>query len=241
MGGWSQHGGTRRAGWGAWGGELGGLVGGQWGELGGRWSGQSPPRRLVSLGLKPSRHMAVDGAWSAWSPWSRCDRTCGGGRSIRSRSCTRPPPKNGGQPCPGERHHLRLCNPQPCGTARGVGGLGGPGGTWESMGCTRGFEGAQGTQGAWGDLGGHRGWQGAWGGTWGDLGRHGGLGGAWRAAGGSGLTGMLMAVLCRGGLPARHGAGGLCQPLPAALPGPAGGSGLRAGRALPARLPLPQR
>ncbi|XP_049654923.1 SCO-spondin-like [Accipiter gentilis] len=57
----------------------------------------------------------VDGAWSAWSPWSRCDRTCGGGRSVRSRSCTRPPPKNGGRPCPGERHHLRLCNPQPCG------------------------------------------------------------------------------------------------------------------------------
>ncbi|XP_065689130.1 SCO-spondin-like [Patagioenas fasciata] len=57
----------------------------------------------------------VDGAWSAWSPWSRCDRTCGGGRSIRNRSCTRPPPKNGGQRCPGERHHLRPCNPQPCG------------------------------------------------------------------------------------------------------------------------------
>uniref|UniRef100_A0A8V5G6K1 Uncharacterized protein n=1 Tax=Melopsittacus undulatus TaxID=13146 RepID=A0A8V5G6K1_MELUD len=57
----------------------------------------------------------VDGAWSPWSPWSRCDRTCGGGRSLRSRSCTRPPPKNGGEPCPGERHQLRLCNPQPCG------------------------------------------------------------------------------------------------------------------------------
>ncbi|XP_050572817.1 LOW QUALITY PROTEIN: SCO-spondin-like [Cygnus atratus] len=57
----------------------------------------------------------VDGAWSGWSPWSRCDRTCGGGRAVRSRSCTRPPPKNGGQRCPGERHHLRLCNPQPCG------------------------------------------------------------------------------------------------------------------------------
>ncbi|XP_072186520.1 SCO-spondin [Excalfactoria chinensis] len=57
----------------------------------------------------------VDGAWSTWSPWSRCDRTCGGGRAVRTRSCTRPPPKNGGQRCPGERHQLLLCNAQPCG------------------------------------------------------------------------------------------------------------------------------
>ncbi|KAM9208065.1 LOW QUALITY PROTEIN: SCO-spondin-like [Leptosomus discolor] len=81
---------------------------------GGRWCPQIRSahleRRLCAL-----RPCQVDGAWSPWGPWSRCDRTCGGGRSVRSRSCTRPPPKNGGQPCPGERHLLRLCNPQPCG------------------------------------------------------------------------------------------------------------------------------
>ncbi|KAM4684567.1 LOW QUALITY PROTEIN: SCO-spondin-like [Amazona ochrocephala] len=81
---------------------------------GGRWcpdiGSASTERR--ACGLRPC---TVDGSWSPWSPWSRCDRTCGGGRSLRSRSCTRPPPKNGGEPCPGERHQLRLCNPQPCG------------------------------------------------------------------------------------------------------------------------------
>ncbi|KAF7236260.1 SCO-spondin, partial [Varanus komodoensis] len=56
----------------------------------------------------------VDGAWSKWSPWSWCDRPCGGGRATRTRSCTSPPPKNGGRRCPGERHHVRVCNPQPC-------------------------------------------------------------------------------------------------------------------------------
>ncbi|XP_072707738.1 SCO-spondin-like [Ciconia boyciana] len=80
---------------------------------GGRWCPDilSANAQHRSCGLQACK---VDGAWSGWSPWSRCDRTCGGGRSVRSRSCTRPP-KNGGQPCPGGRHHLRLCNPQPCG------------------------------------------------------------------------------------------------------------------------------
>ncbi|XP_060104212.1 SCO-spondin-like [Heteronotia binoei] len=56
----------------------------------------------------------VDGAWAKWSPWSWCDRSCGGGRSARTRTCTSPPPKNGGRPCPGEKFHVRVCNPQPC-------------------------------------------------------------------------------------------------------------------------------
>ncbi|XP_077160383.1 SCO-spondin-like isoform X2 [Paroedura picta] len=56
----------------------------------------------------------VDGAWSKWSPWSWCDRSCGGGRSARTRTCTSPPPKNGGRPCSGEKYHVRVCNPQPC-------------------------------------------------------------------------------------------------------------------------------
>ncbi|XP_037691794.1 SCO-spondin-like [Choloepus didactylus] len=60
------------------------------------------------------RACPVPGGWSRWSPWSWCDRSCGGGQSLRSRSCSSPPPKNGGAPCAGERHHARLCNPMPC-------------------------------------------------------------------------------------------------------------------------------
>ncbi|MBN3300412.1 HMCN1 protein, partial [Amia calva] len=56
----------------------------------------------------------VDGGWSRWSPWSRCDRTCGGGRSIRTRSCTSPPPKNGGHSCLGEKNQLKSCNSRAC-------------------------------------------------------------------------------------------------------------------------------
>ncbi|XP_055489392.1 LOW QUALITY PROTEIN: SCO-spondin [Leucoraja erinacea] len=62
----------------------------------------------------------VNGGWSSWSPWSTCDRACGGGRSLRIRSCTEPPPKNGGKNCAGERFEATLCNVQPCGTNQGA-------------------------------------------------------------------------------------------------------------------------
>uniref|UniRef100_A0A665VKH1 SCO-spondin n=1 Tax=Echeneis naucrates TaxID=173247 RepID=A0A665VKH1_ECHNA len=61
--------------------------------------------------IKPCR---VDGGWSRWSPWSRCDKRCGGGRSIRTRSCSSPPPKNGGKMCEGEKNQVKPCNTKPC-------------------------------------------------------------------------------------------------------------------------------
>ncbi|KAM9839429.1 LOW QUALITY PROTEIN: SCO-spondin [Aulostomus maculatus] len=61
--------------------------------------------------IKPCR---VDGGWSRWSPWSRCDKRCGGGRSIRTRSCSSPPPKNGGKKCEGEKNQVKPCNTKPC-------------------------------------------------------------------------------------------------------------------------------
>nr|XP_043901345.1 SCO-spondin [Solea senegalensis] len=61
--------------------------------------------------IRPCR---VDGGWSRWSPWSRCDKRCGGGRSIRTRSCSSPPPKNGGKNCEGEKNQVKPCNTRPC-------------------------------------------------------------------------------------------------------------------------------
>uniref|UniRef100_A0A672NA43 Complement factor properdin n=1 Tax=Sinocyclocheilus grahami TaxID=75366 RepID=A0A672NA43_SINGR len=59
----------------------------------------------------------LDGGWSRWSSWSRCDKACGGGRSIRTRSCSSPPPKNGGRKCTGEKNQVKPCNTKPCGTS----------------------------------------------------------------------------------------------------------------------------
>lgn len=63
---------------------------------------------------------SVDGGWSRWSPWSRCDKACGGGRSIRTRSCSSPPPKNGGRKCTGEKNQVKPCNTKPCGTTSSI-------------------------------------------------------------------------------------------------------------------------
>ncbi|KAJ8010539.1 hypothetical protein DPEC_G00076130 [Dallia pectoralis] len=60
------------------------------------------------------RACRVDGGWSRWSPWSLCDKRCGGGRSVRTRSCSSPPPKNGGNKCEGEKNQVKPCNTKPC-------------------------------------------------------------------------------------------------------------------------------
>uniref|UniRef100_A0A8C5EUW8 Properdin n=1 Tax=Gouania willdenowi TaxID=441366 RepID=A0A8C5EUW8_GOUWI len=62
----------------------------------------------------------VDGGWSRWSPWSLCDKQCGGGRSLRTRSCSSPPPKNGGKVCEGEKNQVKACNTKPCGNPENV-------------------------------------------------------------------------------------------------------------------------
>ena len=56
----------------------------------------------------------VNGQWSAWLSWGACSRTCGGGAQRRSRTCTNPPPRNGGAACSGGRFQTRQCNSIGC-------------------------------------------------------------------------------------------------------------------------------
>ncbi|XP_022786108.1 coadhesin-like [Stylophora pistillata] len=51
----------------------------------------------------------VDGGWSDWSTWGPCNVTCGGGKQARNRSCTNPPPSNGGKKCTGLDTETRQC------------------------------------------------------------------------------------------------------------------------------------
>ncbi|KAI5606502.1 SCO-spondin, partial [Silurus asotus] len=70
----------------------------------------------------------VDGQWAEWSVWSKCDAECGGGVKIRNRSCSNPPPKNGGKECEGMTIQTQSCNTHQCGT-----------GTDTQTGCTNGL------------------------------------------------------------------------------------------------------
>ncbi|KAL9971012.1 hypothetical protein ACROYT_G023488 [Oculina patagonica] len=58
----------------------------------------------------------VNGMYGTWSLWSECDRTCGGGSRVRSRSCTNPPAQFGGSDCStlGPDKETELCNLNSC-------------------------------------------------------------------------------------------------------------------------------
>ncbi|XP_074627228.1 uncharacterized protein LOC141885237 isoform X4 [Acropora palmata] len=58
----------------------------------------------------------VNGMYGTWSLWSDCDRSCGGGARVRSRSCTNPPPQFGGSDCSllGPVQETQICNMMGC-------------------------------------------------------------------------------------------------------------------------------
>ncbi|XP_031569457.1 adhesion G protein-coupled receptor B1-like isoform X2 [Actinia tenebrosa] len=53
----------------------------------------------------------VAGGFSEWSKWSVCPFTCGViGKQTRTRTCTNPPPQNGGPDCVGPSSETKECN-----------------------------------------------------------------------------------------------------------------------------------
>ena len=60
--------------------------------------------------------LVVNGGYSDWMPYSVCSKTCGGGVQTRKRTCTNPPPSNGGKDCSGlgPDNTTRECNNQTC-------------------------------------------------------------------------------------------------------------------------------
>ena len=43
-----------------------------------------------------------DGSWNSWGEWGDCSVTCGDGVKTRIRTCTNPPPNDGGNDCVGD-------------------------------------------------------------------------------------------------------------------------------------------
>jgi len=62
----------------------------------------------------------LDGNWSPWSVWSSCSLTCGGGNQTQTRTCTNPPPSNGGKNCSTTNIEsiVQPCNIQLCPTSK---------------------------------------------------------------------------------------------------------------------------
>lgn len=55
------------------------------------------------------------GNWSSWGLWGACSASCHpGGTRSRSRTCTNPPPQNGGNNCTGDSVATEACNNHSC-------------------------------------------------------------------------------------------------------------------------------
>ncbi|XP_053328822.1 hemicentin-2 [Spea bombifrons] len=72
-------------------------------------AGRDVDVRTCNLPLCP-----VDGSWSLWGSWSHCSSTCGEGSRQRTRSCSSPPPQNGGKACGGKDAEATACQLPPC-------------------------------------------------------------------------------------------------------------------------------
>ena len=51
----------------------------------------------------------INGHWNRWGSWGECSVTCGKGVHTRTRLCTDPAPKNGGDNCLGDNTEQQEC------------------------------------------------------------------------------------------------------------------------------------
>lgn len=57
-----------------------------------------------------------NGGYTPWTEYSACSAICGGGVQQRTRTCTNPPPSNGGKDCSllGAAIESKNCHINPC-------------------------------------------------------------------------------------------------------------------------------
>ncbi|XP_076003149.1 ADAMTS-like protein 5 [Genypterus blacodes] len=74
------------------------------------WGPSTGPllRRLA----RARRQLHFKNEWASWSGWSVCSRSCGGGASVRTRTCITRNPVGG--PCAGDPRQYKICNTKEC-------------------------------------------------------------------------------------------------------------------------------
>ncbi|XP_070999323.1 ADAMTS-like protein 5 isoform X1 [Oncorhynchus clarkii lewisi] len=58
------------------------------------------------------RQLHYRNEWASWNGWSMCSRSCGGGASVRTRTCITRNPVGG--PCSGDPRQYKICNTKGC-------------------------------------------------------------------------------------------------------------------------------
>ncbi|XP_047187448.1 ADAMTS-like protein 5 [Scophthalmus maximus] len=78
-------------------------------------SAWGPSGEASSSGGRPARarrQLHFRNEWAAWGVWSVCSRSCGGGASVRTRTCITRNPVGG--PCAGDPRQYKICNTKEC-------------------------------------------------------------------------------------------------------------------------------
>merc|ERR1712048_1454895 len=73
---------------------------------------QLSQKPFVTALVKGNFGAPVHGGWGDWGEYNTCDKDCGGGTRVRSRSCDNPLPANGGYVCEGPTQETQNCNTQ---------------------------------------------------------------------------------------------------------------------------------
>ncbi|CAG5848722.1 unnamed protein product [Menidia menidia] len=68
----------------------------------------APPGRPA----RARRQLPFRNEWAPWSGWSQCSRSCGGGASVRTRTCITRNPVGG--LCSGDPRQYKICNTKEC-------------------------------------------------------------------------------------------------------------------------------
>ncbi|KAF4091076.1 hypothetical protein AMELA_G00032880 [Ameiurus melas] len=75
-------------------------------------SSQETQGRRVGHSSRVPRQLFYKNEWASWGVWSECSRSCGGGASIRRRTCIYRDPV--GSPCLGDPRQYKICNTKGC-------------------------------------------------------------------------------------------------------------------------------
>ncbi|XP_017290517.1 ADAMTS-like protein 5 [Kryptolebias marmoratus] len=78
------------------------------------WISTWGPSSDISSGhpVRARRQLHFRNEWATWSGWSVCSRSCGGGASVRTRTCITRNPVGG--PCAGDPRQYKICNTKEC-------------------------------------------------------------------------------------------------------------------------------